>query len=122
MRILLAVLCFLSYLCPALAEQSVGNGAGFPVASYSVINSTSATVVKSTPGILLGVISTGIQTNALTCYDNSSAASGTILATGTIAAVGNGLTGLPSSGVQSTNGITCQVPTAIVGTVVIFYR
>ncbi len=91
-------------------------------ASYTVISGTTATVIKNAPGVFLGVLTTGIQTNALTCYDNASAASGTIIGTGTLATVGLGLAGLPPGGVQATAGITCQVPTAIVGTVVVFWR
>jgi hypothetical protein len=90
--------------------------------SYSVISSTSAVVVKSTAGVLGGVQTTGIQTNALTCYDNASAASGTILATGTLGTAGLGLAAIPMGGIQAVNGITCVVPTAITGTVIIYYH
>jgi hypothetical protein len=91
-------------------------------ATYTSISGTTAVVIKNAPGVLLGVMTTGIQTNALTCYDNASAASGTIVSTGTLGVIGAGLSAIPQGGIQTVSGITCQVPTAIIGTVLIFWR
>ena len=121
MRIFLAVVLAL-LPSAACADIAVGNGTVTSPANYTVISGTTAVVAKSTPGVLLGANTTGIQTNALTCYDNASAASGNILVTATLGTVGGGLSGMPGGGINATAGIICQVPTAIVGTVVVFWR
>lgn len=91
--------------------------------SYGVISTTAATVIKATPGTLFGGTSTGIQTNALTCFDNASAASGPIVLSSADAllGVGGAITGIPANGVKFTLGLTCQVPVAIVNTVNIWF-
>ena len=87
-------------------------------ARYAIMNSTSALVIKNGPGVLLGVISNGVQTNVLSCYDNT-AASGTLIYTATLSVLGQ--TQLFTPGVQYTTGLTCIVPTSIVGTILVMY-
>ena len=119
--IALFCVCFLAFLSPRLAQTQIYTNPGS--ANYAVISGTSATVIKSAAGVLYGIRSTGIQTQPLTCYDNASAASGTIISAGAAALLGvGGALSIPPVGVNFTNGLTCQVPTAIVGTVIVDYR
>jgi hypothetical protein len=114
-RLLASLLSLTALACVALPAC-----ADTPAAKPLTISATTATQVKTGPGIFFGATSAGIQTNALSCYDNTSQA-GQLLWTGILGAAGAGITPFPSGGVAFATGLNCQVPTAIVTSVTIWY-
>jgi hypothetical protein len=87
---------------------------------YVVVSSTSATQVCTGKCIFMGVTSTGVQTTAITVYDNTSQA-GNLVAGGVIGTAGGALQGIPASGIQMTNGINVAIASSIVGTYTVLY-
>lgn len=95
--------------------------ADIPPANYGVISAAAtAVVIKGLPGTLFAIVSNGTQTTVLTCYDNATAASGTVLYSGTPTA--GQLIQFGPAGNAVTNGITCEIATSIVGTINVLYR
>jgi hypothetical protein len=92
-----------------------------PAALSLPITSTTGVQVKTGTGVFWGATSAGVQTNALSCYNNTSA-TGTPLWTGILSSVGANITGLPPGGIAYTVGLFCVVPTAIVTSVSIWYN
>ncbi|MGB8265192.1 MAG: hypothetical protein WCE44_02600 [Candidatus Velthaea sp.] len=89
---------------------------------YTSISGTTAVQICTGVCVFGGAVTTAVQTNALNCYDNT-AASGTLLLSGILTnATGAGIYMLEPSGIVTTLGLNCQVPSAIVGTVLITWR
>ena len=113
-RRLLWILVLIGCLSPGVASADV------PPATPYYLTGTTAVTIKAGPGIFFGATSAGIQTNALTC-DDALSITGTPLFTGILGSAGASVSGIPPGGVRFATGLTCQVPTAIVTSVTIFY-
>lgn len=87
---------------------------------YTNMAATGTYVIKNTPGIFLGIsnLSTSVQITAVSCYDNATAASGTLLVN---TALGLSPPWFPSGGISTNNGITCNVPVTLLGSGVAVY-
>lgn len=83
-----------------------------PPATYTVINATTTTTVKASPGIFFGVTSQATQATVVSCFDNT-ALSGPLLWTGTPTAVAPSV-GIPAGGIAFTTGLTCAIATSVV--------
>lgn len=94
-----------------IAQPVAPGGSGY--ANYAGARST-LLVVKSSPGILAKIWNTNTtaQSATFTCYDNASAASGTVLWAGVLPAAG--YTSVIALDVAATNGITCNASAATV--------
>jgi hypothetical protein len=106
--LLLAVALCIS---PVYADQPTGQLA--PAIPFQ-LNTTTQTTIKATGGILYAIIALGTQTHAITCFDNASALSGTQLSNATMSLTVVSLLLYGPNGIQFTNGLTCQIPTAVV--------
>lgn len=98
-------------MAPALADTTVGQGV--QPWNYTAINSTTAVVIKSTSGIFGGFLeaSGSQQSAALTCYDNPSTASGTVVYAATLGP--SQVVGIPWPGLVFTTGLVCQASGAL---------
>lgn len=99
--------------------QSVAITSGLS-AKYTNMAATGTYVIKNTPGVFLGIsnLSTSVQITAVSCYDNATAASGTLLVN---TALGLSPPWFPSGGIATNNGITCNVPVSLLGSGVAVY-
>lgn len=93
-----------------------------PAANYTVLSATTAVTIKYGPGTFFGGIALGAETNPLNCYDGLTTG-GVLLSNATLtnAAPSYGLFTVPPSGIFFATGLTCQVPTAIVATVLVLW-
>lgn len=84
------------------------------------LTTTTATVCKTGPGVLYGVFnnSTGAQTGTVLCYDNATAASGTVVMSS--AALGQSQSFVLPAPRIFTNGLTCISSASVTGSVDIF--
>jgi hypothetical protein len=91
-------------------------------AKYSIMATAGTYVVKNTAAVFLGIanLSTSVQITAVACYDNASAASGSLLVN---TALGLSPPWFPSGGIATNNGLTCTVPLTLLGAgVAVYYR
>ena len=91
-----------------------------PPANYTNLLSSGTTVIRNAPTTFLGMedVSTSVQVTAITCYDNATAASGTVVLNTVL-----GLTNpsFPDGGVAMKNGLTCNVPVSLLGNGIAIY-
>jgi hypothetical protein len=104
-RLLTSILLVIGLMAPASAD--------LPIANYAAFTTTTATVIKYTPGIFYGVIPLASQTTIITCWDNTVASGQAIYINTPTINVNTAYYALGQP-IRFTIGLICQIATSIV--------